>query len=676
MDRLEKINVDIKAKDKKAINCHIDTIIEKYKNKSNDIDTLLLDSVSKLTAARAQTNELKEQSTVKRLFNDIRGINHNISNDINKNIVTSQYAAIKMIQRLSEQNLITVEMVKEINKKFNKINLQTEHEINSIYEIMVGFWEDINKQNTNINELKTEVEEIKDKIRRMNMNCKNCNTSVKEGQFICYECGAVLDKEIPYNIKDKLNNLSQIVRDKDIPNDYLWDETVARYAKSVNTAKRLLSSDIMEDKISGKMFKDMDNMLNRCKSAEFHIALVGTIKAGKSTLLNSIIGVELTPANRVTPETASLTKFRASKDRSYVKVEFYKASDWNDLWNSVIESKAEVFLEEYEKLNAESEKEKWIDKKTMIIECDEIEELKSEIEKWTSSKSQQHYFVKEVEVGLAGYDLPSEVVYVDTPGLDDVVQYRSDITRDYIDRANAVLVCVKSDALSGQEMGTIYSVFANTRYNPEKVYIVATQLDTLNRPEKNWTQQRDEWLKYLKRADCFGSSELALKNILPVSGYLYTLLGEFNTYSEDDDRYYDLISILPKFRVTMDSIEEKYEYLKAFTGIDKLKLKIKNEVISNYKAILLDDIKENYVLCRDDITNLMKNIIANQNEVIETSEKGIDEIKKKSEEYSLEVEKISDEKIAMERLLKTIKIATTDRAKALTNEIRNIGGVN
>lgn len=494
--------------------------------------------------------------------------------------------------------------------------------------------------------------------------------------FICYECGAVLDKEIPYNIKDKLNNLSQIVRDKDIPNDYLWDETVARYAKSVNTAKRLLSSDIMEDKISGKMFKDMDNMLNRCKSAEFHIALVGTIKAGKSTLLNSIIGVELTPANRVTPETASLTKFRASKDRSYVKVEFYKASDWNDLWNSVIESKAEVFLEEYEKLNAESEKEKWIDKKTMIIECDEIEELKSEIEKWTSSKSQQHYFVKEVEVGLAGYDLPSEVVYVDTPGLDDVVQYRSDITRDYIDRANAVLVCVKSDALSGQEMGTIYSVFANTRYNPEKVYIVATQLDTLNRPEKNWTQQRDEWLKYLKRADCFGSSELALKNILPVSGYLYTLLGEFNTYSEDDDRYYDLISILPKFRVTMDSIEEKYEYLKAFTGIDKLKLKIKNEVISNYKAILLDDIKENYVLCRDDITNLMKNIIANQNEVIETSEKGIDEIKKKSEEYSLEVEKISDEKIAMERLLKTIKIATTDRAKALTNEIRNIGGVN
>jgi predicted GTPase len=114
----------------------------------------------------------------------------------------------------------------------------------------------------------------------------------------------------------------------------------------------------------------------------------------------------------------------------------------------------------------------------------------AEIQKWTSSKSVSHYFVKEVEVGLKEFELPEGVVLVDTPGLDDVVEYRSNITRDYIDRANAVLVCVKSDALTGQEMATIYSVFSNTRYNLEKVYIIATQIDTLNRPRENWMSSR------------------------------------------------------------------------------------------------------------------------------------------------------------------------------------------
>ena len=71
------------------------------------------------------------------------------------------------------------------------------------------------------------------------------------------------------------------------------------------------------------------------------------------------------------------------------------------------------------------------------------------------------------------FDLPDGVVLVDTPGLDDAVEYRSDITREYIDRANAVLVCVKSDALTGAEFATICSVFANTRYNPEGCLIEA-----------------------------------------------------------------------------------------------------------------------------------------------------------------------------------------------------------
>ena len=171
-----------------------------------------------------------------------------------------------------------------------------------------------------------------------------------------------------------------------------------------------------------------------------------------------------------------------------------------------------TFLNEYAGLNADAVKDTWLDHEEEITECETKEKVAEVIMRWTSSKSPEHYFVKEVEVGITDLDLPEGVVLVDTPGLDDVVEYRSNITRNYIDRANAVLVCVKADALTGQDMATIYSVFANARYYPEKVYIIATQLDTLNQPERNWMQQREEWLKYLREKSAYNSGTLAEKN--------------------------------------------------------------------------------------------------------------------------------------------------------------------
>lgn len=259
--------------------------------------------------------------------------------------------------------------------------------------------------------------------------------------------------------------------------------------------------------------------------------------------------------------------------------------------------------------------------------CDTKDELVTEIKAWTSSKSKCHYFVKEVEVCLQEFDLPDGIVLVDTPGLDDVVEYRSNITRDYIDRANAVLVCVKSDALTGQEMATIYSVFANTRYNPAKVYIIATQIDTLNRPRENWIEQQKEWLKYLKGKGAYASLEPSTKNLVPVSAYLYTLLKQYNDLPEDDDRVWDLQSLLIKLRVR--DIHEQYQQMLDFTNIVLLRNKIQREIVANYKKLLIDDIVGSYELCKDSIKETMAKVKAAQEEIIEASQGGIEEIKKK-----------------------------------------------
>lgn len=149
-------------------------------------------------------------------------------------------------------------------------------------------------------------------------------------------------------------------------------------------------------------------------------------------------------------------------------------------------------------------------------------------------------------------------------------------------------------------MATIYSVFANTRYNPGKVYIIATQVDTLNRPKENWAEQQKEWLKYLKGNGAYASLELAQKNLVPVSAYLYTLLKQYNDLNEEDDKYWDLDSIVRKFRIR--DINENYKGLLDFTHIELLKSKIQREIIQDYKKLLLDDITGSY----DCVRNLSK----------------------------------------------------------------------
>ena len=71
-------------------------------------------------------------------------------------------------------------------------------------------------------------------------------------------------------------------------------------------------------------------------------------------------------------------------------------------------------------------------------------------------------------------------MFVDTPGLHDPVKYRSNITREYIAHANAVLVAVKLGALTEEPLETITTVLDYAGNNRDKVFIVGTQKDVLN----------------------------------------------------------------------------------------------------------------------------------------------------------------------------------------------------
>ena len=258
------------------------------------------------------------------------------------------------------------------------------------------------------------------------------------------------------------------------------------------------------------------------------------------------------------------------------------------------------------------------------------------------------------------------------PGLNDAVEYRSNITKDYIDRANAVFVCVKADRLSGQELATIYGVFSNARYNPEKIYIIATQQDSLNNPVGDWSKQRLVWLDFLKEPACYGEQALAERNLISTSGYFYTLLHDMEHVSMD--RQYQLFASAMKFQCMPDKITEHYDELLDFTGIDHLKRRMDSEILEEYRELLREDIKNVYTQVKDRVGTLMEQVRSRQKEIIEMASKDIEEIRRKEAENEKKLREAENEQKELDELYKTIKKSTSQQKKQVAEAIRALGG--
>ena len=326
--------------------------------------------------------------------------------------------------------------------------------------------------------------------------CPNCGSENKLSRYFCTNCGAFLEVE-KYEEKNYLqhqlkfmrivDNLRHMRLTENVP-----DELYAHYAEKMERYDAIYN--LPEFPLNKQLSEKIKDFLNLCRHPEFQIAFVGTIKTGKSTLINALLGDNYA-SMAVTPETAALTKFRFSP-RDYVQVKFYSPDEWEKLWSS--RNNAEKFMEEYNALNAEVYKSQWVGHE---IERKELakEEVKDELTKWSSSKSPEHYFVKEIEVGISTLpkDFPPQVVFVDTPGLFDPVAYRSQLTQNYIRRANAVFVCVDAQKVNQPEIETIASVFALSSNDKDKVHIIATHWDKLNNPEDDWHEQKE----YLGRVE-------------------------------------------------------------------------------------------------------------------------------------------------------------------------------
>ena len=444
--------------------------------------------------------------------------------------------------------------------------------------------------------------------------------------------------------------------------------------KSIETVEKEFNVKFDEER------DDIKKQKERLDNPDLQIAIVGTIKAGKSTFINALLQDNIATTD-VTPETASLTKFRYST-KNKLEVKFYNKAEWDELWESVKKSeektKTKIFRDEFESSGAENIKNDYIGASDKIEEVSNIEELKNKVKEYTSKNSKIHYFVKELKVYLNNENMHKNVTIVDTPGLDDVVDYRSKITRDYIKRANAVIVCVDSSSLRNDEYLTITKVFENIGYDFYKVMILGTQIDNRNNPKKDWEEKQiEEWKKYLR--DKYKNEDLLKNNIIGVSSYVYSKVIELENGEKcEEDAILQIYKLAKSYGIDLslqdpnlnNNIIKNSNPIRDLTNIQKVNSIMHRDIISKGEEEVIKDLEKRYLSMITNISNKAKSIKDSNSQ----SRASLDMDRKQQEEFKLmknkEIEEIETAMDSLNKKFEEIKTQWLNANKELKEAIK------
>ena len=497
--------------------------------------------------------------------------------------------------------------------------------------------------------------------------CGHCRFENRDTRNFCEKCGTFLrvknfDKtayELPeVKMMRVVENLLHV------PHEPInWDAVIDAYSAKVERFDALFKIPGMGAENNSAVVQKMSDFLSLCRNPDFQIAFVGTIKTGKSTLINALLGKNYA-SMAVTPETAALTKFRSSP-RDYVKIIFYTHSEWQKLWDSRT-SGASAFMAEYNELQGDKFKDKWINHAPIHKELAN-EQIEDELKIWSSSKRAEHYFVKEIEVGIStlGKDFPPQVVFVDTPGLSDPVAYRSELTKQYIRRANAVFVCIDAQKIQKEEIDTIASVFAFSSDDKSKVHIVATHWDVLNEPEEDWAEQKKYLIKRLTGPAFFDMQATASTNIMHSAAFIYNLCRDYDSLDKKGLRP------LVRFAFNFDyELPKDLRAMQKKTNVETILRVIRDNLAARYKRLLTNEIEKKFLDIKYNLTRTTKEKKDSTEELLKASRSSGKELEKQLQEQLKRCDAVKNSTEQLKAIIEQVKDKTDKRAKKICDSLR------
>lgn len=668
------------------VNAVIEKMIEKSKENIEQMCELTLECTAFLSSADSRASALSNQGTFKRILGTVTGKNSKLNNAILKDNTKAIYAAQTLINRVMLECVNNRKLLLAVNDRISDLYLELKEDQNDLAatllmtrQAIVSFYkqyqEEILAQDQRIDNLENYVK----------TNCPKCQSELLSWQRVCPYCGYIhplKTQAMSEKTLQTLNRISEIVKDNELSQDIAWDLTAQRIEHIMHKVQNLAKL----GKIPGytaEIKDDVDNLMNKCRNAEFQIAIVGVMKAGKSYLMNALIGAEIASVE-VNPETAALTKFR-SANGYYVNIKFHRHKQWKKLKQSAFDSKTiskdslASRLNDPKIMKMESQ---WINHEDLNIKCDNLSELQATVKKFTSSQKKEHLFVSEVEVGVdrSIFEMPPEVVFVDTPGLKDPVKYRSDITRSYIKKADAVLIALKPGPLTAEGVEIVTTVLDYT--DNDKAFIVGTQKDLNN--EKEHEQYVSNWITHLVNAKRYGNERQVINRIILTSAKMELLMKKWMSLSESekedesyfsDDDYSDLqnyvAKILRKRRFDLIAIsDDECQIVLNSTGISNLRRKLESTLIDNYRQLKVEDIINLYKRLQKQIRSISQKSLQQQKNTIAIAINGAESLQKKIDSMIIEKNQLAKENSDLKTSIRQFEMAINNKIKRIERKVK------
>ena len=241
----------------------------------------------------------------------------------------------------------------------------------------------------------------------------------------------------------------------------------------------------------------------KARELEFNVAVTGVINAGKSTLLNALLGKKILGASNV-PETVNLTVLKYAPE-PFARVNFWSEAELKELGIAQDKDddiaqiygdlgvKFEVDLSETAqnlngKFDAEGESAAKFESPSASEICSEPPASKTvktdEIKLYTSADSKYAKFVKSVELYENLELLKDNVRIIDTPGIDDAVALREELVRRFM-RECDLMVHLMNVSQSATQKDLDFIVASLQNSHAVRLAVLLTHADVLKQGELN-----------------------------------------------------------------------------------------------------------------------------------------------------------------------------------------------
>lgn len=242
------------------------------------------------------------------------------------------------------------------------------------------------------------------------------------------------------------------------------------------------------------------------ENRKLNIGVVGQVKAGKSSFLNTLLfnGLEILP-KASTPKTATLTKMEYSEE-NIIQIEYYSPEEWEVLEdNALVDFEDEIYTSAREIIEMVRkngvEPHTYLEKGFESIKFDTYEDLLHNLNNYVGEDGKFTPIVKAVTLYLNKEEFRGLSI-VDTPGLNDPIASRTIRTKEFMEVCDVVFFLSQSGSFLDKSDWTLLSSQLPQK-GVKKLVLIASKYDSGIR----------DILRVQDEDDIFGDDENTADNI-------------------------------------------------------------------------------------------------------------------------------------------------------------------